>query len=380
MKVNKIIILILAIGNLAYSQLAPPFRFTRIKPNSCEFKGNVVDNRPSSCNYASVLYPVFIENFNFKEDLPNNFGFNMGYTQDDDYGMNGNFNLWSGPDLEAYYNDNVTVSNGKCYLTVKKEQRTFKYPFGPNSGPKSYAFTFADLRTLFYVKGGAFVSNIKLPENNLLWPAYWLRGAVAEIDIFEFYDGDVTQGICDVYHSMRMTVGNDIPISNHRCTRGRKFPVASNFFSSSPHTYQLTWTDYKYQIFLDQLLVGYGTRFYDGIFHIDDICNTAGNGVPNTSYFCSDMSNLQGCNITNPINNNCMSYNKVYKDFGFIPANTPMNVFISCSIFNPQDGNHIYQLIQRDMLANSWNNYADVNKRIEIDQFAIWQPVNCTAV
>ncbi len=366
MRINKFIVFALLVTNMVFSQIVPPYQFTRIKPNKCEDKVKVVDNRPASCTYASVLYPVLIENFDYKEDLPNNFGFNMSYTLDDDYGMDGDFNIWSGPDLEAYYN-NLSVSNGKCYLTLKKELNSNKYPF-PSSGPKSYPFTFADLRTLFNTKGGIFTCNMKLPENNLLWPAYWLREGKAEIDIFEFYDGNVTQFGCDVYHSMRMTAHKDVTDSD-RCSRGRKFPVNTNFFNQS-HKYQLTWTNYKYEIFLDNIPVGYATKFYDGIFQIDDICNKAGNGVPNKSYWCTSMSNLTGCNITNPINGNCILYNKVHKDLSFIEDNTPMEVFISCSIFKQ---------VQRDMLVNSWNNYSDINKRIEVDQFVIWQPINCTA-
>jgi len=354
--------------NYVAGQTSMPYKLSRTNNHqTCDEKIKVLDAKPNNCNWPNntILYPVLIEDFNYKEDLPNNFGFNMGYTNDDDYPLNGSYNIWSGPDLEAYDN-NLTVNNGKCYLEVKKEARTNKIPY-LDSPPKDYPFTCADLRTLFKLNTGVFYCQMKVPENNLLWPAFWLREKKAEIDIFEFYDGDVSNGICDVYHSLRMTTINHI--GSTKCERRRKFPVASDYFDYF-HEYQLIWSNYKYHFYHDGGLVVYGNRYYDGPFQYNNSCQTGGGPplIPQNSYSCNDMINMQGCNVTNPINNNCLVFNKVHQDKSFITDYTPMELYISFSIFNQKN---------RNQLVNSWNNYNQENKQIELDRLVIWQPISC---
>jgi hypothetical protein len=368
MKRAKVLLIIVFSPVILCSQNS--IKFTKSKPNICEDKVKVVDIKPISCDIdnVSVLFPVIDEEFNFKEDLPNNWGFNMEYTYDNDYDLKGKHFIWSGPDLEAYYN-NTSVSNGICFLTVKKEQRNNKFPSSSATYTTNYEFTVADLRSLFTVQGGVFKCSMKLPENNLLWPAYWLRGSVAEIDVFEFYDGNVAQSmVCDVYHSMRMTAGN--LVGTTQCSRGRKFTVEQDFFNTS-HSYQLKWSDYRYDIHLDNSLVGYATKYYDSPWFSPGGCQTgdAFPLVPVNTYYCQQLNDLQNCKVSNPINNNCVVYNKIWKDQGFINSNTNMNLFISMSMFGEANNWKLF---------NSWNNYSDVNKRIEIDRLTVWQPVNCS--
>lgn len=368
MKLALKVILVLLMCKV-YSQTA--YKFHRA-PGQCEEKVKVIDVKPTNCNIpgATVLYPVIDEQFNFKEDLPNNWGFNMNYTKDSDYDQNNSYPfIWSGPDTSAYLN-NLEVINGKCILLLKKEKRLQKEPWS-GSALKNYDFTFADLRSLFKVKGGVFKSTMKLPENNLIWPAFWLREGISEIDIFEFYDGEVDTDICDIYHSMRMGVGNKILNNNNniQCNRNRKFTVPSYFFDHA-NTFQLNWSDYRYDIHLNNNLVGYATKYYDSPFTLSGGCYT-GPGTPlapvNT-FYCNQLINLQNCNLLNPVTNNCVVYNKIRKDKAFIGADTVMDLIISMSIFG-EDNN--------TKLINSWNNYTDVNKRIEVDRVTVWQPVNC---
>lgn len=164
----------------------------------CEEKVKVIDEKPFSCNYNGnfhVLYPVIVEEFNYKEDVPNNWMFNRGDIYDDGEGGTGQYyGAWYGPDLEAYNNGNFDVINGKAYLRVKKENR-YNVPSGPgiNNQLRNYKFTNCVLYSKFYISGGTIITNLKLPNNPYMWPALWLVGKGSpylEIDVFEFYDNN----------------------------------------------------------------------------------------------------------------------------------------------------------------------------------------------
>lgn len=76
--------------------------------NYCQDKIKVIDEKPVDCTYNgnTVLYPVFVENFNFKEDLPNNFRF-------DNFGSNPN---GDGSYYLNAFNNNIFCQNGELNI------------------------------------------------------------------------------------------------------------------------------------------------------------------------------------------------------------------------------------------------------------------------
>jgi hypothetical protein len=380
-------LLILSIYS-SYSQNFP-FKISRIDdknlPSShnsnCESRVKVNDVKPSlpDCFFGfqfNGIYPVLIENFDYKEELPNNWVFNNSYTDDDDYSGNGNGHIWLG---DAYSNNNLVVSGGKAFLIIKRE--LVSKPKPGTTFNRNYNFTGANLSSSFKIRQGIFTGDIKLPENQYLWPAFWLLGGTVnnldyrEIDIFEFYDpsgtvGPVYQSSCDTYHQLKMAIHGMNGASE--CKRSRKFPVTSNFFSSGTHHYQCTWTDYKTHFFLDNTFTAYATRYYDGPYVFPSPCyKNSPAGLPSKTHDCFQMSLLNGCSLTNPFNNNCMVFNKVDKDESYPLGIRPMGVRISNAIW-PGGFNELG-------LLSNWNNYSQVDKEIAVDQVVIWQPINCGA-
>lgn len=236
---------------------------------NCDLKIKVKDEKPYiNCAFdGDVLFPVFTEYGNYKEDLPNNFRFQIPYRNDDVYAaypQEGKGYTWL---ANAYNNDNVYTQSGKIILEWKKETK-----FGPivNGGSTEiFQFTGGILWSLFKVKGGIFKVKIKLPENAHFWPAYWLYNK-QEIDIFEFFDSDLNSGICDTYHHWKMNIHgfNDNWLINQtfngHCNRNRKLKVCNDFFDNF-HEFKLFWSDYLIQIYDGSTYVGYATKYFDRV-------------------------------------------------------------------------------------------------------------------
>src|ERR1700741_644158 len=241
----------------------------------CETTIKVADEQPLNCSFSSpVFYPVFIENFDYKADLPLNFEFSYPYSDFDskDYKTGSGSNTSETPCGITYlgngYSNNIDVINGEAHLKVKKEQ-IYVQNINGCTGPNLYEFTASILHTLPRFKNGIFVAKLKLPKNPDFWPALWMFGtnpAKQEIDIFEHYDDNISGSNCDKYSQMKMTNHKHVvdPEDEHdvHCYRRGVFPTSSAFFDTD-HIYQLTWTDYRVLIYLDNTLVGSATRYYD---------------------------------------------------------------------------------------------------------------------
>ncbi|MDP1800546.1 MAG: family 16 glycosylhydrolase [Bacteroidota bacterium] len=375
-------ILLLFLGIALRGTSQPPYKLSRADDNGggkntwaktdCESRVKVVDERPSDCGIGSqysVLYPVIVEDFNYKNELPNNWSFNLGGGDDNYDSKPGAGFIWVGSTEEAFAN-NVEVSGGKIHLKFKKEPKT---QMPSPIGPRDYYFTGAFLKNLSGLKPGVFISDIKLPDCPYFWPAYWLRGDVGnkqEIDIFEFWDGNTNDnGICDEkYHQMRTTIHG---MPDNDCRRNRRRLMAPDFFDNM-HKYQCTWTDFRIDFILDQQLSSYANKYYQGYYSAPTCPNQAESGIPDLSHGCTTMQNLQGCNITNPFNSSdCWESNKVDKDEGWPLSSVPMSFRITNSIIH--SGN-------AEALNNEWSNFSDGNGEItiDIDRVEIWQPINCS--
>jgi hypothetical protein len=115
MKIHIIITLCLLLNKYSFSQNFP-YKFNRAHMSSggqgwCEAAVNVGDNRPTDCIFGGnyYMYNVFTEEFNSKEELPNNFRFTTSWNQiDDNYGGGTGITFLG----NAYNNNNVSTNNG----------------------------------------------------------------------------------------------------------------------------------------------------------------------------------------------------------------------------------------------------------------------------
>ncbi len=376
----------------------------------CESRVNVKDERPSSCGllYPYILYPVIIEEFDYKEELPNNWAFNFGYTADDDYDTKGNGHIWMGTSENAFAN-NVVVSGGKLELILKKED-VFQEKAWGTAAPRDYRFTGAALTSRFKTKQGQVKLEAKFPENNLLWLGFWKRGSSTEIDIIELFDdkiGSLTN--CEAYDQMKMHIHSYI--GSQKCVRGRKFNLPNSFFPNY-QKYECDFTDYRIDFLFNNLLVGYANKYYEGDYNGSGACFKHGeSGIPELSHGCQTMKTMDDCFLkfsgTPPRPNKwpswlpwpyiapfCMIDKKVDKDESFPKTQDNMDVRVSVAIrdinntkvwdpihlkfvtkcsLNPQDCDEI-----ENQLYNSWNSFSDIDKTIFIDRIEIWHLINCS--
>lgn len=341
---------------------------------------DVTNEEGFNCNYNNefdFLYPVYIENFDYKVDLYNNWGLNYGYIDDNDVTTNCLGNTWMGSDFDTM---NLDVLNGKAYLRLKKQDPPIDRPVA-GCGTKSFKFTSAILHSFYSIRQGIVTGRIKVPENPNLWPAFWLFGNTnnrQEIDVFEFYDKSPFFTPCDVYHRLKNTIHG--MIGSDHCSRGRKYPVhnapsgSNNDFFDSPHNYQVTFTDYKVDFFVDETWRVNGTKFFDKPFKNYNQCQYGSENYPKENFLCENLINLN-------------EDRKIHIDKAFpSPSTNSMNVIINGGVNTgvvdkwgsliPGGGAKDFYT---DQLYNSWDNFPPENRDVEIDQIVVWQPINCSA-
>lgn len=374
----------------------------------CESRVKVKDEKNGSCNFGPyTLYPVLIEEFDYKEELLNNWAFNFGYTADDDYDSNHNGHIWMGTNENALAN-NVTVSSGTINFIIKKEHTSNGE--AQTGHFKNYEFTGAALSSRFKTRYGIVKAEVKFPENNLLWPAVWKREKIQEIDIFEAWDDKISGSSCETYHQMKMHTHNSY--GGAKCVRGRKFPLQSNFYSSF-HNYRCDFTDYRLEYLLDDKVVGVATKYYQGSYSASGTCyKFTESGIPSIAHGCSSLFSQQDCDVWFPgspprpnklpawvpwpyIPPYCLIWNTVDKDEAFPKASTPMDFRISLAIrdvnnqkiltpgpnFNktkcevdPTDC-HVVE----DDLFNNWNSFSQTDKQFSVSRVEIYELINCGA-
>ena len=111
---------------------------------------------------------------------------------------NGNRTIWSNKELQWYNDDNVTVENGICKLTVKKEsiygkdvesEKQFNYTSGMICSSKG-----------FLQQYGKWEMKVRFPFNKGCWPAFYLvplqRPTLPELDIFEYFGREENKISC----------------------------------------------------------------------------------------------------------------------------------------------------------------------------------------
>lgn len=370
MKNSIIIVLLKTLTSITLFSQNFPFKLSRISEPICESRVKVSDERPNNCEFDGnyYMFPVLEENFDHKEDLPNNWMFNNGSNKDDSWEANGNGLTWMG---DPYNNGNLYTIDGIGYIETFKQSTTGAA--NSNVPVKSYDFTGGILHSIFGLRQGIFEARIKFPDNNNFFPAFWLqsKGSIdQEIDIVEFFDANNDGGSCSNYHQMKMTIHNRSISPNKDCKRGRKFPVPNNFFTNF-HVYKCVWTDYKIDFYLDNTLVGYARKYYDGPYWPSPPCEKhTDSGVPNDTRDCNYMSNANSCDtyLGWPFNE-CIKWNQVDKDESFPKTNNPMRMILNSVIYyhNPNYGTNLF---------NNWP--AIDNRRMGVDWVKIYQPITCS--
>lgn len=373
---KKKILLLIIIFVSSYGIAQPPFVFPRLLPqannagnNNCEDNIKVKDVIPSSCNLPANFcdyFPVIVEDFDYKNILPNNWLFNIGWTSDDNYTKEDTIcccdskrsGTWLGSSENAYKN-NISVSGGIAELQWKN-QFTQADPTGGNlaCGAYDYFLTGAFLKSLNSFREGIFVARLRIPQNTQFWPGFWLRSDAPtrplsqEIDIFEFFPDDPSDA-CDGYGEMSTTI-HGYDIAGKRCSRGAKFPTydlygsTSNFLNSF-HYYTCFWSDFRIFVYLDNTLVFTGTKYYDKTIPKEVCHRGATRNLPHDLYYCADL------NSTN-------QYNHINMDKYFPSGISPMDLIISNSVKSDFRNNAIS--------SSSTNNYF-------IDYIAVYQPQDC---
>lgn len=366
----------------------------------CEIGVKVQDNRPTDCTFGNdfYMYKVFEENFDYREELPNNWRFTLDFRLDDNYkGTNPRYRTFVGG-KSFPNNDNLYINNGICYLEFKKEQtlNVDPVPWDLINESNNYDFTGAFLNSFFHLRQGVFEARIKFPNNQYFWPSFWLYN-IQEIDVCEFWDETPIGGpshagfSCDSYHHSNMSLHGRIDQNLNvnyngdgltKCIRTRKFGLPLNFFNDY-HTYKCVWTDYKVHFYLDGTLVGTVSKYYDSPFLLGGVCHesTGGTNVPAYHRDCNYMTNSPDCQVRIKVPNwpdvwnfhyECVLYNYVKKDLTFPSSNIPMKMIISNS-FNHLSGPG------GDDLKSNLGNFADDNRRIGVDWVRVYQPVKCNS-
>lgn len=370
--------------NAYYSQNFP-YKFNKVSPSTpCEARVKVGENRPTDCIFGGdfVMYPVLQEDFNFREELPNNWRFDLGYTNVDKYESQQLGKVYI---AGAYERNNVYTDNGIGYFEWKKET-IIGQPSYSDPTPTSYDMTGAFLNSYFKLRQGVFEARIKLPKFSNFWSAFWLRD-IQEIDIFEFHGiqpaGNITlTQNCGSYNHMEMHTHSykDFNEQGDHCIRGRKFGVPESFFDDF-HVFKCVWTDYRVDIYLDGTLVGTTTKFYSGPFLYPGACHNQAGGafLPAYNRSCNYMTTANDCNLLVPVPNwpdfwhthmECIYHNYVYRDNYFPTTSHPMPLIISMLLAEQNNFDAVY---------NGWDNLNVSDKRFAVDWLKVYQPVNCSA-
>ena len=156
---------------------------------------------------------------------------------------------WGNNELEYYRQENVSVKDGKLYITAKRES------FG------GYEFTSARIRTTgkVFFKYGIVEARISLPAEKAMWPAFWMLPEEwryggwpdsGEIDIMEANGGSEYGTSCALHYSI--SAGSDTYQTgyNNMKKRGEEPSSITEF-----HVYKLDWQEENISFYVDDRLI-----------------------------------------------------------------------------------------------------------------------------
>jgi hypothetical protein len=209
-------------------------------------------------------------------------------------------------------------------------------------------------------------------------------GNYSEIDIFEFWDGDVSGSPCENYNNHIMSIHTGPAPNDNRYNRNDKYPLQN---IDQFHTYKLEWNKYEVSIFVDGIKIGYATKYYDGNYldypHVMPHCNygtTENRWDPDRSYTCNYLQqlpdNLYSLFWPNKPNwwpkwapwpniPNVLYYpNKIIESTYFPSKNRVMNIIINNNI-------------NREYTSENLLEFSQDNQTLFIDWIKVYQPFCC---
>jgi hypothetical protein len=267
-KINCIIIALFAGTNLFAQAFGVFPRILSVPVANSASQHKVKDVQSENCNLESgcnYLYPVFFEDFGFPSDLPNKWRFDLGYTFTDDVSGTAGANTWLGDAVTTntsvavpLNSDNYSFNSGIMTMSFK-ERNVIRNNDG---NIENFKFTSGMINSLSKFRTGVFEARIKVPSANKMFPAYWLlnsKDSYGEVDIFEYFDPEVSSNNCNTYDLHRMSVHTGQTNNNYH--RSDKYPQDIDQW----HTYKLVWNEYETIFFVDGSLKGYATKHFRSI-------------------------------------------------------------------------------------------------------------------
>jgi hypothetical protein len=393
------IILIIVLFSCTYYSLfsQPPFATTR---ELCRDK--MVDRKPwddeplyDCSDYYKVKYlkgsceddvchlfqyPVLIENFDNIYDLPNKWRFAYENNKDDNGGRTTWMNYGYFDQNGNITNHNVNIVDGELLLTTRTENPPILAAANPTAPTIPYGLSSGMIKSLNNYEYGTFEARIQIPSVNKMWPAFWLiysAGNYSEIDIFEFWDGDIAGTNCEKYSHHVMSVHSGQTIKG--CLRADKYPLENNL---EYHTYKLVWNKYEISIYVDNIKKGYATKYYDKL-RPDATCDygsIANILDPNNSYSCGQLNGLPNQSfdiywtskpnrwpkwlpwipMPIPIYHDNYVYNSSY----FPSKYSPMSIVLNNNI-------------HKNYLGQDFSNYTEAALTMKVDWIKVYQPFCC---
>lgn len=261
-----------------------------------------------------------------------------------------------GGDSKQYYSlDNVTIGNGICNITAKKEtvlRRAISWKPDneilsdglPNL--RTYDYTSSWIWTKSKFGHGKFEINCKIPKGKSFWPAFWMygenNGVNNEIDVFEFWDNSTQDHNMTVHYNGQM------------CLTDYNGPDYSLAF----HTFTVVWDNYKIEWYVDGNLKRRSTRFYtmlgqevdcngiqaygqyirDNVFPRDEMNIIANLALQTGIFFQPDTNTPFPSSLE-------IDYVRMWKQVPLLPL-PPPPLFYTCTPLNSNDkvvnDNHIH--------------------------------------
>ena len=150
--------------------------------------------------------------------------------------------------LYTYFNNECMDLRAGLRLWSKLKPRVFNTPEGPIEIPYGHGV----VRSKKKFKYGYFEAELKLPEGEYSWPAFWLTGVDSwppEIDVLEGYSDDTT-----TFHH-----GRKLQSNIHYGTKEKNFDAgAKNHFVFNVHGYNkygVLWTPDEISFYYNRHLV-----------------------------------------------------------------------------------------------------------------------------
>lgn len=169
-------------------------------------------------------------------------------------------------ELQYYKDENITVNNGRLYLTAKYEPGSYLTWDGSQGVYKHYDYTSGWIFSKRQFSSGMFEIKCKVPKFNCSFPAFWLYDygyEWNEIDIFEFVT-NTRNTLTKSFQSPRHGLIRDYDkVGSADKSEMCGFQESFNTdYSLADHTYTCIWSPISVEFFIDGISIDIYWRFY----------------------------------------------------------------------------------------------------------------------